>query len=94
VKLGRSKLYLLDHLAHWADRVGDFLSAPFFRLGRWAADRWWAEQRVTCHFCGLPIAPGEKKIQAKTGNAWAHVTCWYDGSAFERDVRDLERRRA
>jgi len=39
------KLYLLDKLAYWAEWVGDKISAPLFRLGRWAADRWFEERR-------------------------------------------------
>jgi hypothetical protein len=39
----------------------------------------------TCHFCGLPIPDGERPIGAKTGNAYAHFECWYDGAPFPRD---------
>ena len=37
-------LWLFDHLAYWSERVGDRPSAPFFRLRRWAAERWWEHQ--------------------------------------------------
>lgn len=43
------------------------------------------ERRQTCHFCQGPIPDEEKAIEAKTGNAWAHFECWYDGPPFERD---------
>jgi hypothetical protein len=39
-----------------------------------------------CHFCGLPIPANEEAIRAKTGDAWAHFECWYDGSVFKRDA--------
>jgi hypothetical protein len=38
-----------------------------------------------CHDCGLPIPDDEKAIKAKTGNAWKHFECWYDGTPFPRD---------
>lgn len=41
-----------------------------------------------CHYCDLPIAEDESAIEAKTKNAWAHVTCWYDGGPFEREQRE------
>jgi hypothetical protein len=44
-----------------------------------------ATDRV-CHYCGLPIADDESAIEARTKNAWAHVTCWYDGGPFEREM--------
>ena len=40
-----------------------------------------------CHYGELPI-DGDRAIEAKTGNAWAHVTCWYDGGPFEREMLD------
>lgn len=43
-----------------------------------------------CHYCELLIAEDEKPIEAKTKNAWAHVTCWYDGGPFEREKRERE----
>jgi hypothetical protein len=33
----------------------------------------------TCYFCGQPIR-GAIVIPAKTGDAWAHFSCWYDGT--------------
>lgn len=48
-----------------------------------------------CHFCGLEIEGHERVIQSNnTPGVWAHVTCWYDGGPFEREVRGLERRKA
>jgi hypothetical protein len=46
-----------------------------------------AEERVArrCHGCGLPIPDDEKAVEAKTGNAWKHFECWYDGAPFPRD---------
>ncbi len=38
-----------------------------------------------CYDCGLPIPDDEKAIQSKTGNAWKHFECWYDGYTFPRD---------
>lgn len=38
-----------------------------------------------CHSCELPIPDGEEAIQDKTGNAWMHFECWYDGTPFLRD---------
>jgi hypothetical protein len=38
-----------------------------------------------CHYCSGPIPDEEKAVRAKTGNAWAHFECWYDGSPFRRD---------
>lgn len=46
----------------------------------------------TCHYCGLRIGKDEKAIQSRTGAAWAHVTCWYDGGPFEREIRDRQTR--
>lgn len=45
MKLGRSKVVFYDHLALWADNVGDFLSKPFNRLSRWATERYIKERR-------------------------------------------------
>lgn len=45
-----------------------------------------SEETRTCHFCTLPIPADEKAVRAKTGDAWAHFECWYDGSCFERDI--------
>jgi hypothetical protein len=42
--------------------------------------------RGVCHYCDLRILPGEKAIKAKNCDVWAHVTCWYDGGPFERDM--------
>jgi hypothetical protein len=38
------KLWLLDHGALWAVRVGDALGGPFYRLERWLTERWFAER--------------------------------------------------
>ncbi len=38
-----------------------------------------------CYDCGLPIPADEKAVEAKTGNAWKHFECWYDGAPFPRD---------
>ena len=38
-----------------------------------------------CHYCGLSIPDEDSAIEAKTKNGWAHFTCWYDQSPFERD---------
>lgn len=38
-----------------------------------------------CHYCGIPIPSGEKAVEARTRNAWAHFECWYSGSVFKRD---------
>ena len=47
-----------------------------------------------CHFCGLAIGD-EKAIQSSnTPGVWAHVTCWYDGGPFERDMRDKAKERS
>jgi hypothetical protein len=43
-----------------------------------------------CHYCGLDIRAGERAIEAKTKNAWAHFTCWYDGGPFEAERRGAE----
>lgn len=45
-----------------------------------------------CYGCGLPIPDGERAIRAKTGDAWKHFECWYDGTAFARDPETGELR--
>ena len=45
-----------------------------------------------CHDCELPIPDGEKAVEAKTGNAWMHFECWYDGTPFPRDPETGARR--
>jgi hypothetical protein len=37
------------------------------------------EPQRTCHFCGQPIRHS-RPVHAKTGRAWAHFSCWYDGT--------------
>lgn len=37
-----------------------------------------------CYYCNIPVGENEKSVMAKSGNAIAHVTCWYDGGPFER----------
>ena len=40
-----------------------------------------------CHYCALPIADDHPAIQSRnTPGVWAHVTCWYDGGPFEREM--------
>lgn len=34
-----------------------------------------------CHYCKHLVVG--KAIQARSRNAWAHFTCWYDGGPFE-----------
>jgi hypothetical protein len=41
----------------------------------------------TCHFCRLPIPDGERAIEARSKNAWAHFECWYAGTPFKRDPK-------
>jgi len=38
------RLWFYDHLAVWADRVGDWVSMPFYRLARWSYERWEAQR--------------------------------------------------
>jgi hypothetical protein len=45
---------------------------------------------LICHYCTLPIPEYEKRIEAKTKNAWAHFECWYDGEPFPRDFQTGE----
>jgi len=40
-----------------------------------------------CHHCDIVIPEDEKAVLAKTGNAWMHFECWYDGAPFLRDPR-------
>ena len=47
------------------------------------------DTRPPCHFCDLPIDEGDKRIESNnTPGVWAHVTCWYDGGPFEREMRE------
>jgi len=46
---------------------------------------------MICHYCGLPVGD-EAKIEAKTKNAWAHFTCWYEQAPFERELRERSAR--
>jgi hypothetical protein len=43
-----------------------------------------------CHYCPYPIPDGEKAVEAKTKNAWAHFECWYDGTPLKRDPKTGE----
>lgn len=38
------RLWLLDKMAYYAERIGDGLGGPWYRLSRWAAERWRAER--------------------------------------------------
>jgi hypothetical protein len=37
--------------------------------------------------CELPIPDDEKAVEARTGNGWAHVECWYAGVPLKRDPK-------
>lgn len=39
-----------------------------------------------CTYCDLPIEHGDRCLPDRTGKFWAHVTCWYDGGPFEREM--------
>jgi hypothetical protein len=47
--------------------------------------------RRRCYYCDLPMNDNDKAIQAKTGNAWAHFTCWFEGGPFERDMQERKK---
>jgi hypothetical protein len=38
-----------------------------------------SEPERVCFFCEQAIK-GTKAVQARTKNAWAHFSCWYDGA--------------
>lgn len=40
----RARLWVFDHVAFAAERTGDFLSGPWYRLSRWATERWREER--------------------------------------------------
>lgn len=39
------RMMFYDYGADYAERVGDFISGPFYRLSTWCSRRWLAERR-------------------------------------------------